>query len=145
MWHKPCRTFHPWCLCIKTRCLWSTYMQHSVSVHAVDGVKLVCHQDISILITVMVYLYITSSQRARCWRCRACLSSRHQHFNNGYGLPICNIQSVCTLLMHDLTPVCPQDISHFHDNYGLPIYNIQSECTLLMVWSSFVIKTSALW
>ena len=24
MWHKPCRTFHPWCPCIKTRCL-STY------------------------------------------------------------------------------------------------------------------------
>ena len=23
MWHKPCRTFHPWCLCIKTRCLFS--------------------------------------------------------------------------------------------------------------------------
>ena len=22
MWHKPCRTFHPWCPCIKTRCLW---------------------------------------------------------------------------------------------------------------------------
>ena len=21
MWHKPCRTFHPWCPCIKTRCL----------------------------------------------------------------------------------------------------------------------------
>ena len=21
MWHKPCRTFHPWCLCTKTRCL----------------------------------------------------------------------------------------------------------------------------
>ena len=21
MWHKPCRTFHPWCLFIKTRCL----------------------------------------------------------------------------------------------------------------------------
>ena len=21
MWHKPCRTFHPWCLCIKTCCL----------------------------------------------------------------------------------------------------------------------------
>ena len=21
MWHKPCRTFHPWCLYIKTRCL----------------------------------------------------------------------------------------------------------------------------
>ena len=24
MWHKPCRTFHPWCLCIKTRCLYCT-------------------------------------------------------------------------------------------------------------------------
>ena len=23
MWHKPCRTFHPWCPCIKTRCLLS--------------------------------------------------------------------------------------------------------------------------
>ena len=23
MWHKLCRTFHPWCLCIKTRCLLS--------------------------------------------------------------------------------------------------------------------------
>ena len=21
MWHKPCRPFHPWCPCIKTRCL----------------------------------------------------------------------------------------------------------------------------
>ena len=26
MWHKPCRTFHPWCLCIKTRCLFTTVM-----------------------------------------------------------------------------------------------------------------------
>ena len=25
MWHKPCRTFHPWCLCIKTRCLCPIY------------------------------------------------------------------------------------------------------------------------
>ena len=24
MWHKPCRTFNPWCLCIKTRCLWES-------------------------------------------------------------------------------------------------------------------------
>ena len=30
MWHKPCRTFHPWCLCIKTRCL-SPYIQCSVT------------------------------------------------------------------------------------------------------------------
>ena len=28
MWHKPCRTFHPWCLCIKTRCLSYPYMPY---------------------------------------------------------------------------------------------------------------------
>ena len=33
MWHKPCRTFHPWCPCIKTRCLsvmfvWSSLLSH---------------------------------------------------------------------------------------------------------------------
>ena len=27
MWHKPCRTFHPWCLCIKTRCLFPYLVQ----------------------------------------------------------------------------------------------------------------------
>ena len=26
MWHKPCRTFHPWCLCIKTRCLYNVWV-----------------------------------------------------------------------------------------------------------------------
>ena len=26
MWHKPCRTFHPWCPCIKTRCLFMLFM-----------------------------------------------------------------------------------------------------------------------
>ena len=26
MWHKPCRTFHPWCPCIKTRCLSESVM-----------------------------------------------------------------------------------------------------------------------
>ena len=30
MWHKPCRTFHPWCLCIKTRCLSSIVTAHTV-------------------------------------------------------------------------------------------------------------------
>ena len=29
MWHKPCRTFHPWCLCIKTRCLSKDYTPFS--------------------------------------------------------------------------------------------------------------------
>ena len=27
MWHKPCRTFHPWCPCIKTRCLLCLWVQ----------------------------------------------------------------------------------------------------------------------
>ena len=26
MWHKPCRTFNPWCLCIKTRCLYCPFI-----------------------------------------------------------------------------------------------------------------------
>ena len=29
MWHKPCRTFNPWCLCIKTRCLLVTCKQRA--------------------------------------------------------------------------------------------------------------------
>ena len=29
MWHKPCRTFHPWCLCIKTRCLFILWCTRS--------------------------------------------------------------------------------------------------------------------
>ena len=32
MWHKPCRTFHPWCLCIKTRCLSWLFHDSSVSL-----------------------------------------------------------------------------------------------------------------
>ena len=31
MWHKPCRTFHPWCLCIKTRCLLLILRQFSAA------------------------------------------------------------------------------------------------------------------
>ena len=30
MWHKPSRTFHPWCLCIKTRCLLNRWFQLDV-------------------------------------------------------------------------------------------------------------------
>ena len=33
MWHKPCRTFHPWCLCIKTRCLYIYPVYHIDFVH----------------------------------------------------------------------------------------------------------------
>ena len=54
MWHKPCRTFHPWCLCIKTRCLsaalyWppalSWYPGCTISTHVqVPWLPLVCCQ-----------------------------------------------------------------------------------------------------
>ena len=30
MWHKPCRTFHPWCLCNKTRCLFCLSLLHAL-------------------------------------------------------------------------------------------------------------------
>ena len=41
MWHKPCRTFHPWCLCIKTRCLvdlcYEIYTVYVVLMGRLDG------------------------------------------------------------------------------------------------------------
>ena len=33
MWHKPCRTFHPWCPCIKTRCLYMCWSQTHKLTH----------------------------------------------------------------------------------------------------------------
>ena len=33
MWHKPCRTFHPWCPCIKTRSLLSLLVNVVVQNH----------------------------------------------------------------------------------------------------------------
>ena len=70
MWHKPCRTFHPWCLCIKTRCLSCkgvptdleqfSQMRYVclkydscdisynwVSIVVGDGLEPICHQAIS--------------------------------------------------------------------------------------------------
>ena len=32
MWHKACRTFHPWCICIKTRCLYNQRGHHTVGL-----------------------------------------------------------------------------------------------------------------
>ena len=34
MWHKPCRTFHPWCPCIKTRCLSTNFRSFVRDNHA---------------------------------------------------------------------------------------------------------------
>ena len=56
MWHKPCRTFNPWCLCIKTRCLslmffaivdpytlqWRHYERDGVSNHQPHDCLLNC-------------------------------------------------------------------------------------------------------
>ena len=35
MWHKPCRTFHPWCPCIKTRCL-SVTCDHTFKIDTIS-------------------------------------------------------------------------------------------------------------
>ena len=32
MWHKPCRTFHPWCPCIKTCCLLSFWSREQILI-----------------------------------------------------------------------------------------------------------------
>ena len=40
MWHKPCRTLNPWCLCIKTRCLFCTFLWSTVF----DGKSLPANQ-----------------------------------------------------------------------------------------------------
>ena len=37
MWHKPCRTFHPWCLCIKTRCLSKSFGRYANIENNNDG------------------------------------------------------------------------------------------------------------
>ena len=39
MWHKPCRTFHPWCLCIKTRCLSIPLLEFGVTSPALSGTR----------------------------------------------------------------------------------------------------------
>ena len=36
MWHKPCRTFHPWCPCIKTRCLFNSLRPRQNGRHFAD-------------------------------------------------------------------------------------------------------------
>ena len=35
MWHKPCRTFNPWCLCIKTRCLSAKWSPFCLSLNVI--------------------------------------------------------------------------------------------------------------
>ena len=41
MWHKPCRTFHPWCPCIKTRCLWP-YLRRLQCRYTCTYIRITC-------------------------------------------------------------------------------------------------------
>ena len=54
MWHKPCRTFHPWCPCIKTRCLW-----YLLSIHTCDGMLLCDRPNLLYSIAIAQYMYRT--------------------------------------------------------------------------------------
>ena len=48
MWHKPCRTFHPWCPCIKTRCLfipWRKFPHGSVCRAVMHSTQQLCTQN----------------------------------------------------------------------------------------------------
>ena len=83
MWHKPCRTFHPWCPCIKTRCLFYPWC---------PGVKTRClwyHADQLLDASIssddnggnsscmsFILALVNSRATSSCWHCRLfpCLS-----------------------------------------------------------------------
>ena len=58
MWHKPCRTFHPWCLCIKTRCLLFLLM-HSYNHVICDLVQVFWLQYIQLFLNCADFLDIS--------------------------------------------------------------------------------------
>ena len=45
MWHKPCRTFHPWCPCIKTRCLFASWRRAPIFNFTIWSVETVFFSD----------------------------------------------------------------------------------------------------
>ena len=49
MWHKPCRTFHPWCPYIKTRCL---FVQFGLLNSVAPGDATWCHRTWSTLVHI---------------------------------------------------------------------------------------------
>ena len=57
MWHKPCRTFHPWCPCIKTRCLYVYVFKHGLehSTNPVGGLKSLGVQFSSLISSLSLY------------------------------------------------------------------------------------------
>ena len=48
MWHKPCRTFHPWCLCIKTRCLYVSDVSFTLCAYdlSLNGARALHYSDV---------------------------------------------------------------------------------------------------
>ena len=77
MWHKPCRTFHPWCPCIKTRCLLSfvTTPQGAMSQEHL------LHEE------SVTWKIITSSVKIKFgngWLTSNCCGSGCKKFNSGF-------------------------------------------------------------
>ena len=64
MWHKLCRTFHPWCPCIKTRCLFIFRCKHRQLPDAQCHVNMACNQwletwDVAIIYTGGTRIFVT--------------------------------------------------------------------------------------
>ena len=70
MWHKPCRTFHPWCPCIKTSCLLSYWLH----IYFTPPLDIDCH----------IGCIFTSH---RPWILIAILVAHLPHTAPGYWLP----------------------------------------------------------
>ena len=70
MWHKPCRTFHPWCPCIKTRCL-SNY-DDTYGFHYSDVIT--GHMASQITSTTNVYSTVYSGAYQRKYQSSASLA-----------------------------------------------------------------------
>ena len=64
MWHKPCRTFHPWCPCIKTRCL-LTYVITSCPFDILNRIRYGWKWHIRYMDDCQQYM--TSSLVIYCW------------------------------------------------------------------------------
>ena len=62
MWHKLCRTFHPWCPCIKTRCLLYVCMRECCS----GGKWALWIASVTI---ILVYWWVHCRPTAACWSC----------------------------------------------------------------------------
>ena len=69
MWHKPCRTFHPWCLCIKTRCLSISLITSRGTDTETSGIVciLLMAPGLVWILTRTVYCYMTYFWKPDWW------------------------------------------------------------------------------